>query len=412
MTAPCTGNGREKRCHHKFSHTHRAPLFSSLSRPSQRERRTCHACRDRSFLTGRRAHLTPPHHDHAPAHRARRAQRGVHARLGHARRRQAGAAAVAGDAGQHGEREGEWRGERGGGRFCSMRAPRAFAAGCALPPRHRPLHRRTRCTRMRWCWLDKTRAETHACTPLSHQLPTTTTHPQTSSLPPNDDAREKEAARRRRSATGDGRALEADLGKGAQAQQQAAPAPPRAPALDAAAVAALYQNCLKLASENKITAKNTWALPLIDHMADLVASDAAARGGATDFARASLTLAAGVSIYAHRVDAVHGDVFRILGGLGRATGDDDGEEEEAADGDGGKRRRRRHRAACTPPPPPRRRRPRLHPGTRHRHQRQKVRPRVRGRPPVPAHCCPVRRRRGRRPAPQLPAPAGGALPRL
>ena len=33
---------------------------------------------------------------------------------------------------------------------------------------------------------------------------------------------------------------------------------------------ALFENCLKLASENKITAKNTWDLPLIDHLSDLV----------------------------------------------------------------------------------------------------------------------------------------------
>lgn len=32
----------------------------------------------------------------------------------------------------------------------------------------------------------------------------------------------------------------------------------------------LYQNCLKMASENKITKDNTWALPLIDHISDLV----------------------------------------------------------------------------------------------------------------------------------------------
>jgi hypothetical protein len=108
-------------------------------------------------------------------------------------------------------------------------------------------------------------------------------------------------------------------------------------ALDAAAVAALYQNCLKLASENKITAKNTWALPLIDHMADLVAAGGGGDGdgdgpaGGTDFQRASLTLAAGVSIYAHRVDAVHGDVFRILGGLGRpAGGEVEGAEQAGA----------------------------------------------------------------------------------
>ena len=36
-------------------------------------------------------------------------------------------------------------------------------------------------------------------------------------------------------------------------------------------VAALYENCLKLATENKITSRNTWGLPLIDHISDLVA---------------------------------------------------------------------------------------------------------------------------------------------
>ena len=35
-------------------------------------------------------------------------------------------------------------------------------------------------------------------------------------------------------------------------------------------IRALFDNCLKLASENKITAKNTWDLPLIDHLSDLV----------------------------------------------------------------------------------------------------------------------------------------------
>lgn len=137
--------------------------------------------------------------------------------------------------------------------------------------------------------------------------------------------------------------------------------PPPAPALSPAAIAALYQNCLKLASENKITAKNTWALPLIDHLSDLVAADAPhADGGdgenanpnsGTDFQRASLTLAAGVSIYAHRVDAVHGDVFKILGGLGRGGMDDenggDGEDgengENGNNGNGGRRNNSRRR---------------------------------------------------------------------
>ena len=40
--------------------------------------------------------------------------------------------------------------------------------------------------------------------------------------------------------------------------------------LDGGQIRALFDNCLKLASENKITAKNTWDLPLIDHLSDLV----------------------------------------------------------------------------------------------------------------------------------------------
>ncbi len=40
--------------------------------------------------------------------------------------------------------------------------------------------------------------------------------------------------------------------------------------LEVGQIRALFDNCLKLASENKITAKNTWDLPLIDHLSDLV----------------------------------------------------------------------------------------------------------------------------------------------
>ena len=36
-------------------------------------------------------------------------------------------------------------------------------------------------------------------------------------------------------------------------------------------LAELYQNCLRLATENKITAANSWSLSLIEHLSDLVA---------------------------------------------------------------------------------------------------------------------------------------------
>ncbi|KAK9791389.1 hypothetical protein WJX73_000928 [Symbiochloris irregularis] len=99
-------------------------------------------------------------------------------------------------------------------------------------------------------------------------------------------------------------------------------------------VATLYSNCLKLASENKITSRNTWALPLIDHISDLV--QPSGEEAATNFQRASVTLDAGVTIYAHRVDSVHVDMFRVLGGLSRGGNQQNtGDESQAPDqGDG------------------------------------------------------------------------------
>jgi len=89
--------------------------------------------------------------------------------------------------------------------------------------------------------------------------------------------------------------------------------------------------CLKMASENKITASNTWGLPLIEHLDDLIKEDDPNKH--TNFQRASVTLDAGVKIYSYRVDSVHTETFKILGGLGRAAGP--GEEGEGELGDGG-----------------------------------------------------------------------------
>ena len=51
-------------------------------------------------------------------------------------------------------------------------------------------------------------------------------------------------------------------------------------------VSDMLGNVLKMASENKITAKNTWSLQLIDHLSDLVKSGEER----TNFQRASCTL--------------------------------------------------------------------------------------------------------------------------
>jgi condensin complex subunit 2 len=82
--------------------------------------------------------------------------------------------------------------------------------------------------------------------------------------------------------------------------------------------------CLKLASENKITSQNTWSLPLIENMPELIKAED--EEGQTNFQRASVTLDAGVKIYSHRVDSVHTETFKVLGSFGRASGPAGGED--------------------------------------------------------------------------------------
>lgn len=77
--------------------------------------------------------------------------------------------------------------------------------------------------------------------------------------------------------------------------------------------------CLSLATANKISQSNTWDLPLIDHLDDLIRAGPGSDGpgGATNFQRASVTLDAGIKIYGCRVDAVHNEAFRALSGFSR-----------------------------------------------------------------------------------------------
>ena len=100
---------------------------------------------------------------------------------------------------------------------------------------------------------------------------------------------------------------------------------PAPPALSVTEAKNLLVQCLKMASENKITPQNTWGLGLIEHLPQLIREDG---GQQTNFQRASVTLDAGVKIYSYRVDSVHTETFKILGGLGRASNTADEPEGE------------------------------------------------------------------------------------
>ncbi|GAB1286849.1 Condensin complex subunit 2 [Apodemus speciosus] len=92
-----------------------------------------------------------------------------------------------------------------------------------------------------------------------------------------------------------------------------------------------YSTCIKLSTENhggKITTKNAFGLHLIDFMSEILKQKDTEP---TNFKVAAGTLDASTKIYAVRVDAVHADVYRVLGGLGK---DPPPQEEESHSGDG------------------------------------------------------------------------------
>ncbi|CAI9754444.1 unnamed protein product [Fraxinus pennsylvanica] len=84
----------------------------------------------------------------------------------------------------------------------------------------------------------------------------------------------------------------------------------------------LFQNCIKLASENKINQKNTWELNLIDHLYEIVKVEEE-NDVETNFQKASCTLEAGVKIYSMRVDSVHSEAYKVLGGINRVGQEDE-----------------------------------------------------------------------------------------
>ncbi|KAL1787147.1 condensin complex subunit 2 [Sigmodon hispidus] len=89
-----------------------------------------------------------------------------------------------------------------------------------------------------------------------------------------------------------------------------------------------YSTCIKLSTENKITTKNAFGLHLIDFMSEILKQKDTEP---TNFKVAAGTLDASTKIYAVRVDAVHADVYRVLGGLGKDT---PSQEVESHDADG------------------------------------------------------------------------------
>uniref|UniRef100_A0A8D3EAH2 Condensin complex subunit 2 n=1 Tax=Scophthalmus maximus TaxID=52904 RepID=A0A8D3EAH2_SCOMX len=136
--------------------------------------------------------------------------------------------------------------------------------------------------------------------------------PLLAAFPGNDD--EQERRQRRRSRVID--LQTADSSFNDSASQSASGTPAAVPKLSNAQISEHYSTCIKLSTENKITTKNAFGLHLIDYMADILKQK---DSELTNFKVAAGTLDASTKIYAVRVDAVHADAYRVLGGLGAET---------------------------------------------------------------------------------------------
>ncbi|XP_008333901.1 condensin complex subunit 2 [Cynoglossus semilaevis] len=158
--------------------------------------------------------------------------------------------------------------------------------------------------------------------------------PLLAAFPGNDD--EKERRQRRRSRVIDLQSV-SDSSFNESASHSVTGTPAAVPKLSNAQISEHYSTCIKLSTENKITTKNAFGLHLIDYMADILKQK---DSELTNFKVAAGTLDASTKIYAVRVDAVHADAYRVLGGLGAETkpgedyrGTEEGREDEGAPGE-------------------------------------------------------------------------------
>lgn len=120
-------------------------------------------------------------------------------------------------------------------------------------------------------------------------------------------------------------------------------------------ILANFEEWMKMATDNKINATNSWNFALIDYFHDM---SLLREGDGVNFQKASCTLDGCVKIYTSRVDSVATETGKLLSGLAdsgnkkkRGDADDDenedGEDEEGEDGTKKKTKKKSHRSEAT-----------------------------------------------------------------
>lgn len=117
-------------------------------------------------------------------------------------------------------------------------------------------------------------------------------------------------------------------------------------------ILANFEEWMKMATDNKINANNSWNFALIDYFHDM---SLLKEGDGVNFQKASCTLDGCVKIYTSRVDSVATETGKLLSGLAdsrdkrardnEAEGEDGDEDEDGEEGGGRKSRKKvRHTA--------------------------------------------------------------------
>ncbi|KAI9655644.1 MAG: hypothetical protein M1831_004796 [Alyxoria varia] len=114
-------------------------------------------------------------------------------------------------------------------------------------------------------------------------------------------------------------------------------------------ILANFEEWMKMATDNKINATNSWNFALIDYFYDM---SLLREGDSVNFQKASCTLDGCVKIYTSRVDSVATETGKLLSGLadsgnkkrkGDDGGDGDAEEDEEEEGENGVKKRAKKR---------------------------------------------------------------------
>ncbi|KAG8703105.1 hypothetical protein FRC08_003077 [Ceratobasidium sp. 394] len=125
------------------------------------------------------------------------------------------------------------------------------------------------------------------------------------------------------------------------------------PAVSMDVMASNFEEWMKMATDNKINAANSWSFALIDYFHDMTLLRNV-QDGSVNFQKASYTLDGCVKVWTSRVDSCKNDTGKLLSNLTNDTGgddDDEGAEDGGGDGEEGGRsqgkRKRTHKPENT-----------------------------------------------------------------